>query len=366
MSAKWKVVVHPNAESSTSNSWSYVNDNEFVLDGLKQKMRAILHTGKISNKSPTDFGSWIHLKNGDWANGKIKFNFLMYDIKPFAVLFRYQDKDNYYALEFSAEGQDNVKFFKNVNGGVNMVGAKTVKLLTGKFYRVVIILDYDKIKIKLQSHIIRQHKMLFFKEVLNGLSRGSMGFATRGNSNLYLNGISVDEYKPNRKDKFANNKRSWHSLLKFLRTKQRKIFCNDYFNLMKKEIPRCMEIHNYCRIRCDKLISTVESILNFSCQRDCVRTANTLESKTDELSRLGKRGQWVPKPKEKIDFLPRGETTFRMAFVKSIERKEKKLVVTVEYLVDGKNTSVSEVNFPSNNLKRCGQALTARQDCMLK
>ena len=55
-----------------------------------------------------------------------------------------------------------------------------------------------------------------------------------------------------------------------------------------------------------------------------------------------------------------------MAFVKSIERKEKKLVVTVEYLVDGKNTSVSEVNFPSNNLKRCGQALTARQDCMLK
>jgi len=226
-------------------------------------------------------------------------------------------------------------------------------------------MDFDKIKVQLQSHNIRQHKTLFFKEIKDGISRGSLAFATKGCSKFYINGITIDEHNPDKKEKYKNNKRSWHNLLKYLLTKQRKIFCFDMFNLMKEEIPRCMEIHNYCRIRCDKLIPTVENILNFSCQRDCVRQANILESKKDELSRLAKFGSWTPKKNEKCEYLPKGEKTYRMCVVKGVENKSKKLVVTVEYLIEGNTTAKAEVNFPSKDLKRCGEELTARMDCNL-
>ena len=341
-------------------------DDHFVLDGNKKKLRAISHTGKISIKSKTGYGSWINLKNTDWANGKIKFNILLYDLKPMAVLFRYEDKDNYYAVEFSGIGTENVKFLKNIEGAATVIATKSVKILPRKWYRVVLIMDYDKIKVKIQSHVIREKKTIFFKEIANGLSRGSLAFASRGNSKFYINGINIDEYKPNRKDRYNNNKRSWNKVLRFLSPKQRKIYCNDMFKLLKEEIPRCMQIHTYCRIKCDKVIPPVESILNFSCQRDCVRTANILENKKDELSRLAKIDQWIPKRNQKIDFLPNGEKNYRMGFVREVESKKGKMVIIVEYLIHGNKTAKGQINFPSKNIKQCGEVLTARRDCIQK
>jgi hypothetical protein len=364
--SKWGIEVHPNADYKLSNYWNYVVDNNFVLDGRKQKMRAIIHTGKVNNKSSIDFGSWIFLKNADFANGKIKFNFLLYDLKPMAVMFRYSNKENFYAVEFSASSAENVKLIKVVDGSTQVIGTKTAKILTGKWYRVVVIMDYDKIKVQMQSHTIRQHKTLFRKTITDGLSRGTLAFASRGNTKFYLNGITIDEHKPDRKEKYKNNKRSWHSLMKTLRTRQRKIYCYGLFSLMKEEIPRCMEIHNYCRIRCDKLIPTVENILNYSCQRDCVRTANILENKRDELAKLAGIGGWKPKKGEKCDFLPKGETIYRMGLIKEVENKGNKTVVTVDYLEAGSSTIKAQVNFPTKDLQRCGEALSSRTDCMLK
>jgi len=215
----------------------------------------------------------------------------------------------------------------------------------------------------MQSHKIRHHKTLFHREVKNGLSRGSLAFASNGNTKFYLNGISISEHKPDRKEKFKNNKRSWYDILKYLKRKQRKIYCFGLFNLMQEEIPRCMEIHNYCRIRCDKHIPLVENILNYSCQRDCVRTSNILENKGDGLPK--NTGGWVPKKNEKCDYLPKGEKIYRMCFVKEVQKVGGKTKVHIEYLVDGSMTSKAEVKLPSKNLKRCGEALTARMDCKL-
>ena len=227
-------------------------------------------------------------------------------------------------------------------------------------------MNYDHIKVEMQSHRIRQHKTIFNKKIKNGLARGTLAFASKGNTWFYLNGISVDEHNPDKKEKYKNNKRSWHSILKTLRTKQRKIYCYGLFSLMKDEIPRCMEVHNYCRVRCDKMIPTVENILNFSCQRDCVRTANVLESKNNGLALLKKEGAWVPKKGEKCDFLPPGEKNYRMGVIKEVENKSKSITVKVQYLIEGTNTAQAQVEFPSDSLKRCGEALTARLDCKLK
>jgi len=318
----------------------------------------------VSNKAHLDYGSWISLKNSDWANGKIRFNLLLYDIKPMAVFFRYKDQQNHYGVEFSANGLENVKFYKTIDGNKRQIATKTVKMLTGKWYRVTLILDYDRIKVQLQSHKIRHHKTLFHREIKDGPSRGSLAFASNGNNKFYISGISIDEYKPDRKGKFKNNKRSWTGLLKHLKQKQRKIYCFGLFNLMQEEMPRCMEIHNYCRIRCDKLVPVSENILNYSCQRDCVRTSNILENKSGEL-KLSKGTGWVPKKGDKCDYLPKGEKVYRMCLVKGVEKRGAKTNVNIEYLIDGSATSKAEVKFPSKSLKKCGEALSARNDCKL-
>jgi hypothetical protein len=364
-SDKWGIEVHPNARNKLSNKWSYIVNSNFVLDGRKQKIKAIVHKGKITNKKETQYGSWIHLKNADWANGKVKFNFLLYDVHPIAVMFRYTSKENYYAIEFDGNPSDNIKLIKVIEGSHSVISIKSSKILIGKWYRIVIYMNYDYIKVRMQSDRIRQHRTIFKTKIKNGLSRGSLAFATRGNNNFFINGISVDEHNPDKKEKFKNNNRSWHSLLKSLRTKQRKIYCYGLFSLMKDEIPRCMEVHNYCRIRCDKMIPTVENILNFSCQRDCVRTANVLENKIG-MKFITKEGEWIPKKGDKCDFQPPGDKNFRMGVVREIENKGNSLMVKVQYIIDGTNSAKAEVKFPSNSLKKCGEALTARLDCMLK
>jgi len=363
---KWKTNVHPNAIQPLSNSWGYITDPNYIHNGNKMKLKAIVHTGNVRNKRILEYGSWISLRNADFANGKIKFNFLLFDFNPIALMFRYSDKNNYYAVEFSANNIQNVKLIKKVDGSSQLIQYKTFKILTQKWYRVVVIMDYDNIKVSIQPHKIRQHRTLFSKEI-RGLSRGTISFATNGNSKFFINGVNIDEHKPNSKKKYKNNRRSWNSILRQLKYKERKIFCYGIFSNIKDEINRCIEIHNYCRIRCDKIIPTVENILNYSCQKDCVRSSNILENKKDEMSKLSKSGLWIPKPGDKCDYKPGGENSFRMCVIKNVT-KGKKMKISLEYLADGMKSLKAEIKYPNpnDNLKRCGEALTARMDCAMK
>jgi len=67
----------------------------------------------------------------------------------------------------------------------------------------------------------------------------------------------------------------------------------------------------------------VENILNYSCQKDCVRSSNILENKKDEMSKLSKSGLWIPKPGDKCDYKPGGENSFRMCVIKNVTKGKK-------------------------------------------
>ena len=154
--------------------------------------------------------------------------------------------------------------------------------------------------------------------------------------------------------------------MRSINKKQRKIYCKELFNYLKDEIERCIEIHNFCQIKCDSYFPRKENILNFSCTRDCVKRANILESNTDKLSELLKNDIWVPKIKEKCDYRLPGENFYRMGIITEITQIGRKTRIRLKYMQDGNNYSKAEIFYPNKNLKRCGEELTARTDCMIK
>ena len=121
------------------------------------------------------------------------------------------------------------------------------------------------------------------------------------------------------------------SILKTISRKDRILYCRNVYNSIISEIQRCIEIHNYCQLRCDESIPKVENILNYSCSKDCIRTAHLAEGK-NELSRLINMDKWNHKKNDKCDFLPNGKKIYRMCIVKKVRRKGKKKEVKVKNL----------------------------------
>ena len=143
------------------------------------------------------------------------------------------------------------------------------------------------------------------------------------------------------------------------------MYCKTLYNSISSEIKRCVEINNYCQIRCDEKIPRVENILNFSCARDCVRTSQINQGKS-ELSKLISKQKWIPKINEKCDFFPEGEIQYRVGIVKKILNKNNRQILTVKYLEDAFNSEKAELEFPSPRLVKCGEKLKARSDCKFK
>jgi len=191
-------------------------------------------------------------------------------------------------------------------------------------------------------------------------------FASTGNKKFYVSGVNIEPFNLNKKYKYKNNHRSWGKILKGLKERERKIYCKNLFNSLRNEVKRCSQIHTYCMIRCDSKISRKENLLNFSCHRDCVRTANILDSKRDALAELLMKQDWKPKKGDKCDFLPSGEVNFRMCKITKVEDKGSKANVTLKYTNDGSKYDVVELVWPNENLKQCGTKLTNRSDCLVK
>lgn len=61
-----------------------------------------------------------------------------------------------------------------------MVSAKSMVIKQDEWYRVKVDYNFDKIKVYIQSGNVRENKLLFNKE-LKGVTRGTIGFATKGN-----------------------------------------------------------------------------------------------------------------------------------------------------------------------------------------
>lgn len=230
-----------------------------------------------------------------------------------------------------------------------------------KWYRWQLILNFDLMKLFLQQDKIRENKIIFTQEI-SSISRGSIAVATNGNRNFYINGIEIDEYNPNKKRKYQDNHRTWFKLLEKVSSRDRKIYCRMTFDNEPTHTTRCMEVHNYCKIRCDELIPPEENIINFACLQDCVRKANSIEAQNDKSSPkiYINNNKWTPKIGEKCDYKPLDTPYILPCIVVSLNQKKTLARISCDKISD---KVIINVQIPNKNLTECGKLLGDRTDC---
>ena len=359
---KWKINIHDNTDFTSNNSWKFEEiRSEITVVNENQQVKTIHHIGQIRSKDANNYGSYIVLKNVQWANGRIKTNFMFRSRKKAVIMFRYMDKDNFYAVEFNLENNKrNINLVKKIDGSYSIVKTAHLNMYIEKWYRMSIVLDYDKISVIVQSDKMRENKPVFSQEMPE-LSRGTIGFATNGNDDFFLSGIQVDDWVPNRSDKMNNkNKRTWSEILKKTSSKDRKRVCMETFSVNRSEFQRCKLPHTFCKLRCDNHIPSEENLLNFNCFRDCVRKVSQEDMDVGKLLET----EYNPKEGENIDFMENGDTTFRLGKIKGIKKKDKTSLITVAYLDNSGEPKTSVVKYPGPNIFKCGEKLTRRNDCI--
>ena len=358
---KWDILVNSNANYKEDSGWKYLFDkNHVTKEGLREKLKTIVHSGKIELSDSNGFATWIVLKNVEWSNSIIKFNMKLFDEKPISVLFRYNDPHNYYGVNFDPS-RGIINLFKRVDNNEINLETVIIKLFLDKWYRVKFLLNIDYFKMVIQLDKIWEEKLIFSRNI-EGLTRGTLGFATKGNKSFFINGIDIDEITQiNAKKSNIDNKRSWNQLLRKVSYKDRKIYCRESFYQDLESISRCLNIHFYCRLRCDEIIPSVENILNYSCLKDCIRAAFNI-SKTD--GRIQEFNlKYIPKINSKIDYKPLDSPNYRRGIIKKIKTVNLKTILGIEYFDENGSKINILQEFPNQNIKRCGSVLKLRSDC---
>lgn len=365
ISSKWHIFSNENVYNRESNSWEYFDYKYFDTSQAKNTIiSTIHHTGVIRSGDDNSYGSYLILKNVEWSNGRVQANILFKDTKQVAFLFRYQDKDNYYSIEFDLLNlRNNVRLMTKVDSTIKIIEAKHIPLNVEIWYRITLIMNNDQISVSIQTDTIRENKSIF-EHTLELISRGTIGFASNGNDNFYLSGIEVDDFilhKSNKLDK--KNKRTWNDLLKHTDSKSIKLYCNDLFRSDDpQELSRCMYPHMYCKLRCDDHIPTVENILNYNCFKDCINKIGFHNNES-----VMEREAWTPSIGTKIDFSPDSNGSYLPAFIVSmqdaVENGETVKIFNISYYDNAGNSMKTTSKYPSANISQCGFKLTRRKDC---
>jgi hypothetical protein len=194
---KWDIKQFNPVVDVKDNKWEYV-DFTYTDKNLNKdiKTRTIHHQGKMKGLSKNDLGSFLILKDVEWNNGLIKSNLYFKDSNLFAFLFRFSDQNNFYSVEFEPkELRDNVRLVVKVNGSSRTIKQETMTLSLQTWYRLTVITTNDNIKVFVQTDKIRENKPIFEANPEDN-SRGTIGFASNGNYETYINGIVVDDYIP--------------------------------------------------------------------------------------------------------------------------------------------------------------------------
>ena len=115
---KWMHEKHAHPRFSTKDNWDFfINPHNMNAEGKMEKIEGIRHTGKITAETEMNYGSWITLRNSEWANGTVKFNLMFKDKNPVAFFFRYKDRHNYYAVQFDqGSSVSNIRLLSRVEG----------------------------------------------------------------------------------------------------------------------------------------------------------------------------------------------------------------------------------------------------------
>ncbi len=116
---KWKVINSYAPKFKTSNRWAFMENPNFKNAlNHEEKVVGIQHTGKIDALGKNKYGSWIILKDKEWANGSVHFNLLFVDTRrPIGFFFRYRDRNNYYSIKIDpSKNLGNLELTSTTNG----------------------------------------------------------------------------------------------------------------------------------------------------------------------------------------------------------------------------------------------------------
>lgn len=260
-------------------------------------------------------------------------------------------------------------------GNDALAQSKSKDFKMNKWYRFKCSYDSENIRFYIQSDNIREQK-LFFKATLKGISRGSMGFATKGrvlfnelgNENFVISGIKVEKFEGPPREDNDNFRITWKSAFNKMGAKDRIDYCTDLFVDDKIQINRCARPHIFCHYKCDSLISPIMGIVNYSCFQDCVRETK-VEGVIDPNKVEKKEAPpvnfmtWVPTLNAKCDYKPDGLKTFVNCVVKGLTEDGTKKFAKVEYKTTDGTARTVNVEYPNVNLLECGKGLTVRKDC---
>lgn len=353
-----------NAPTNTKDDkWQYANLEYLDKEtNLNKKVMAIHHKGNAKGNGSGDFGTFIKLKDVEFNNGIIQANLFFKETDVFAFLFRYLDKRNFYTLEFEPlKLNDNVRLVARVNGNSKIVGNHTQRLNLLTWYRLSIIMENDKITVFIQTDNIRENKPVFETNI-GDIARGTIGFASNGNDDTYINGISIDQHHPHALEKKnLKNKRSWIDYLKHVDTKHIKVFCKNTFKQNDVENASCRQPINFCRMKCDDYIPTIENILNFNCFKDCTTKMIKQDSEV-----AVKKIEWKPSIGDRVDFKSKEMKDWAAGTIISATTKgdDKNVdVYTISYITPEGETKTNKEEFPSPGIKKCGEELPKRKDC---
>lgn len=260
----WKVVNAKGLSTTRLGSWSF-NANP-IGSGL-----AFKEINDVMG-SEYNYGTSLVNKEFECGEGVFQANVYMDQPKQAALLFRYADENNFYAVEMNQPGDKKLRLVKKSQGTGTVIKGLPIEIEPKEWYRFKILFHQESLQVWLQKGMLRNMQLLF--NVTDGdVQRGTVGLASQGNPDVYFDGVGVHEYDPKYGVFTKQNKeqRLWDNCLTGADQGKRKKFCKGVYGSYTEGRKRCEELHKFCEICCDRTISPLENVLNHACWTGCVK-----------------------------------------------------------------------------------------------
>lgn len=261
----WKIVNANGLSTNKPGAWSFVANPTGAGLNFKQSNDVM--------GSEYNYGTSLLSKIFSCGEGVYSVNVYMEQARQAAILFRYSDENNFYAVELNQVGENKMKLVKKSQGTGTVLKVKPLAVEPKEWYRFVISFHLDNLQVYVQKGALRELELIF-NATDSDNQIGSVGFAAQGNSEVFFDGVETKEYDPkfgifNKKTKES---RVWDQCLTGGEEEgHRKKFCKGIYGSYTEGRKRCEDLHNFCEICCDRTIPKEENILNYACWRGCVR-----------------------------------------------------------------------------------------------
>ena len=369
ITTNWEILDNLNAIDYPSK-WEYQKTPETIRTSSK----FLLHQSHATKSvKPMSYGTILLLKNSDVVNSKYILSIYLNNLSPVGIIFRYKDDNNYYHLRINNLGTYKLCLVKKIEGKSTILGQSSILLNPKIWYSFTLLIYHDSFKVFIQIGDLRNNQLIMDLSD-NDIQRGSLGIASDGNNDFYVNGISIDDYKMNGRNskvREVTNRVSFENILEENTEHNRRNYCTKNFITT---LNKCQGSHFYCKSRCDDAISYRENILNYNCYRSCVRDfvmktkIQNMQHK-DEVAYGLSSEVWSPKVNEKCDYKQEnksGSSPWVAGYIKEVKNDPndpEQKILKIKFKNSQGTLDMATVLYPSIEIKKCGVMLQSRDDC---